>query len=291
MSIKIGAVSYLNTKPLVYGLDASNAEYELSYQLPSQLADMLARGELDIALIPAYELFLRSDYKVVSDACIGCLGPVKSVKLISHVPFEKITSVAMDVGSRTSVVLAKILLHRRFNIEPIEFGLPIDSDWKSAPADAVMIIGDRAMQPDFAPFKYAWDLGEEWNKEAGLPFVFAAWVARQDLETHTISEQLSLSRDLGLKNLAEIAHSEATHYPLSENECLDYLQNKLHFNLGTSQRAGLKLFQQWAYELDLLPAINDIQYQDLLLQKQAAPQKQATAQKQATEQQAKLKVE
>ena len=266
MSIKIGAVSYLNTKPLVCGLDSGSSEYQLSYEVPSRLADLLAEKQLDIALIPVYELMLRDDYKVVSNACIGCCGPVKSVKLLSKVPFNKISTIAMDAGSRTSVVLAKILLYRRFKIEPIEIGLPIDADWKSVQADAVMIIGDRAMQKDISPFKHSWDLGEEWFNETGLPFVFAAWVARQDLDTRSIAEKLSLSRDLGLENIEKIAETESSHYPLTESECIEYLSENLHFYLGPKEREGLRLFQQFADELDVLPSINEIQFQDLVAQ-------------------------
>ena len=103
--MRIGAVSYLNTKPLVYGLADLAPQHELVYDLPSRLADRLAAGALDVALIPSVEYFQRPDYEIVSDACIACRGPVRSVKLLSRVPLESIRTLALDEGSRTSAVL------------------------------------------------------------------------------------------------------------------------------------------------------------------------------------------
>src|SRR5689334_10050564 len=108
--LKVGAVSYLNTKPLVYGLPAETDDFELVFDLPSRLADRLSRGELDVALIPSIEFFQNPAYTIVSDACIGCRGPVFSVKLFSRVPVSEIKTLALDEGSRTSVALVQILL-------------------------------------------------------------------------------------------------------------------------------------------------------------------------------------
>src|SRR6266480_361020 len=116
--LKIGAVSYLNTKPLVYRLAELAPEAELSFDLPSRLADDLASGRLDVALIPSIEFFQDPSYTIVSDACIGCRGPVLSVKLLSRVAPERLRTLALDEGSRTSVALTRILLEQRFDIRP-----------------------------------------------------------------------------------------------------------------------------------------------------------------------------
>src|SRR5215831_14178958 len=112
--LRVGAVNYLNTKPLIYGLDRIAPQAELVLDLPSRLADGLAAGRLDVALIPSIEFFQKPDYKIVSDACIACRGPVRSVKLFSRVPLERIKTLALDEGSRTSVALVRILLRERF---------------------------------------------------------------------------------------------------------------------------------------------------------------------------------
>src|SRR5215475_9935703 len=116
--LKVGAVTYLNTKPLVFRLEQFVPHAELSFDLPSRLADNLAAGRLDVALIPSIEYFHKPDYKIVSDACIACRGPVLSVKLFCRVPVQQIRSLALDEGSRTSAALIQILLKQRFGIAP-----------------------------------------------------------------------------------------------------------------------------------------------------------------------------
>src|SRR3954470_23526408 len=112
--MRIGAVSYLNTKPLVYRLTELAPQHELIFDLPSRLADDLAAGRLDVALIPSIEFFQRDDYQIIYDACIACRGPVRSVKLFSRVPIENIKTLALDEGSRTSIALARILLKEHY---------------------------------------------------------------------------------------------------------------------------------------------------------------------------------
>src|SRR4029453_14916808 len=116
--MRIGAVSYLNTKPLIYGLGQLAPQHELLLDLPSRLADDLAAGRLDVALIPSVEFFQNPDYTIISDARIACRGPVHSVKLFSRVPVRSIESLALDEGSRTSVALVQILLREQFGIVP-----------------------------------------------------------------------------------------------------------------------------------------------------------------------------
>src|SRR5436853_4914289 len=138
--MRIGAVSYLNTKPLVYGLAELAPQHELVFDLPSRLADDLAAGRLDVALIPSIEFFQRPDYTIVSDACIACRGPVRSVKLFSRVPLKDIRTLALDEGSRTSIALVRILLLERFGIEPVLLPFPIDARPETIAADALLMI-------------------------------------------------------------------------------------------------------------------------------------------------------
>src|SRR5215813_7735918 len=116
--VKIGAVTYLNTKPLVYRLSEFLPSAEIVFDLPSRLADDLAAGRLDVALIPSIEYFQNPNYNIVSNACIACRGPVLSVKLFSRKPAAQIRSLALDEGSRTSVALVRILLREQFGLEP-----------------------------------------------------------------------------------------------------------------------------------------------------------------------------
>src|SRR5438270_10873805 len=123
--MRIGGVSYLNTKPLVYGLAELAPQHELVFDLPSRLADDLAAGRLDVALIPSIEFFQRPDYTIVSDACIACRGPVRSVQLFSRVPLANVKTLALDEGSRTSIALVQILLREQYGLSPELVPLPI----------------------------------------------------------------------------------------------------------------------------------------------------------------------
>ena len=247
-SLRIGAVSYLNTKPLVYGLEQLLPSAELVYDLPSRLADDLAEGRLDVALIPTVEYFQDPSYQVVSDACIACRGPVLSVSPLSRCPRSEIRSLALDEGSRTSVALVQILLREQYGLTPSLLPLPIGSAAQDVDADAVLVIGDRAIHAEKGGFVEAWDLGDEWYRWSGLPFVFAMWTARGGLsiDLGPLQEALETARDAGLANLASIARQEAGTLGLNEQQCLAYLRDNLHFSLGEKEREGLELFRQYA---------------------------------------------
>jgi chorismate dehydratase len=252
--MRIGAVSYLNTKPLVYRLTELAPQHELIFDLPSRLADDLAAGRLDVALIPSIEFFQRDDYQIVSDACIACRGPVRSVKLFSRVEPAKIRTLALDEGSRTSVALVQILLHERVGVTPKLLPLPIDAQPEKIEADAILLIGDRAMRRPSEDFVAEWDLGDIWCRWAELPFVFAMWVARKGSaeEMAELATALSKSRDLGVANVEPIAATEHAAVGLTHDECLTYLRDHLYFHLGPRELAGLDLFQKHVTRLGLI---------------------------------------
>src|SRR5438105_5501192 len=144
--IRIGAVSYLNSKPLVHELEALAPQAELILDYPSRLADQLACGELEVALIPVIEYFRAGHYSLVPNISIAGDGPVLSVTLFSRTPWTQIRRVALDEGSRTSAALAQILLRKRYGIAPEIVPLPLAHEAEDADADAVLLIGDRAMR-------------------------------------------------------------------------------------------------------------------------------------------------
>lgn len=259
---KIGAVSYLNTKPLVAGMQRGTGDFELCYDLPSRLADRLADGELDVALIPVVEAVTDPSYTIVSDACIACRGPVWSVKLMSRVAGPEIKSLALDEGSRTSCALTRVLLNQKFGAQPECCSLSIKDDWRNVSTDAVLIIGDRAMNASDPEFPFVWDLGETWNQWTGKPFVFAVWAARRGSDLDRLGGLLSRARDLGVSQILEISHHQAANYGLSNGECLKYLKDNLHFYLGSEEKSGMDLFFQYAAELLLVPQPVQLQFHD-----------------------------
>ena len=263
--VRIGAVSYLNSKPLVERLRefAGDAEVRLDY--PSRLADDLAAGRLDVALIPSIEYFRQPGCEIVSDACVATHGPVMSVKLYSRVHPGEIRRLAVDEGSRTSVALSRVMLAERYGVEPELEKLPIGCDVSDVDSDAILIIGDRAMSSPTETFVESWDLGEEWLRWTGLPFVFAMWVARPNFDADPLSEALNRSRDAGVASLEPIAHREAPHLGISETLAFDYLLNNLHFRLGAAERLGLNLFYELASAQGLVPRGMDIVYRDYVV--------------------------
>lgn len=250
----VGAVRYLNTKPLVYGLERLAPGVQLVYDVPSRLSDDLAAGRLDVALIPAIEFFRGAGYSIVSDACIACRGPVLSVKLYCRKPFDDIRTLALDDGSRTSAALVRILLKERFGLEPRLERLPVEASIDATEADAVLLIGDRAMHASPGKFAAVWDLGDEWNRWAQLPFVFAMWTARPGVEVAELDIALRAARDAGLANLEAIAEREAASLGLTRPQCVAYLRDNLHFYLGDHEQRGLELFYERAVSMGLAPA-------------------------------------
>ena len=251
--IRVGAVNYLNTKPLIYGLEKIAPQIELRLDLPSRLADELSNGELDVALIPSIEFFQDPSYSIISDACIGCRGPVLSVKLFFRIPPEAVRTLALDEGSRTSATLAQILLKEKYGIEPELLPLPIGKTIADTNADAVLLIGDRAIHSPPGPFAEVWDLGDEWRQWSGLPFVFAMWVGRTGADLNGLDAALSAARDEGLAHAEEIAHLEAAPLGLTVPQCVAYFREHLHFYLGDAEQQGLELFHRHAAQLGLAP--------------------------------------
>ncbi len=253
--MRIGAVNYLNSKPLVYGLDALAPSVRVTYDLPSRLADSLTAGRLDIALIPSVEFFRTPGATIISDACVACRGPVLSVKLHFRVPPSKVQCVALDEGSRTSAALTRILLAEVHGVHPQWEPLPIGCGLDTTEADAVLLIGDRAIAEGLPQehFVEVWDLGQRWSAWTGLPFVFAMWVARAGIGASNVAAELAAARDNGVAHLLEIAECEGPLVGVSSELALSYFRDNLHFILGDEERAGLRKFHSLCVEHGLAP--------------------------------------
>ena len=250
-SVRIGAVNYLNTKPLICDLDRLAPEAELILDVPSRLADRLAVSELDVALIPIIEYFRAGTYTVVPNIAIATRGPVLSVTLFSRLPWAGIRRVALDVGSRTSAALTQILLQKRYGVRAEVVPLAMDADAEDADADAVLLIGDRAMRACLPGFAHAFDLGQEWFEWTGLPFVFAVWAVREGADLGNVAYALTEAKRRGLARVGPIAHDEAPRLGLDAGFCRRYLANILHFDLGPRELAGLHHYYMLACELGL----------------------------------------
>ncbi|MGL4512785.1 MAG: menaquinone biosynthetic enzyme MqnA/MqnD family protein [Lacipirellulaceae bacterium] len=259
--LRVGAVNYLNSKPLIHDFARLAPGHRLSCDLPSRLADAMAAGALDVALEPVFEVLRTPGQRLVSDACVAADGPVASVKLYFRTPPDAVQTIALDEGSRTSAALARVLLWRRCGLRPATEPLPLGHGLADVGADAVLVIGDRAMHPP-APAQGArlvaeWDLAEEWRRDTGLPFVFAAWAAREGVETTGLALALERCRDAGLANLPGIAALEAPRLGLRVDHAERYLRTNLRFVLGPRERAGLDAFAAECVAAGLLAAPTD----------------------------------
>jgi chorismate dehydratase len=252
--IRVGAVAYLNARPLVFSLGRIEPRAEIVIDLPSRLADALAAGRLDVAMIPSIEYARHPGYTIVSDACIACDGPVRSVKLYGRVPFQSVRTLALDEGSRTSAALAQILLKEQFGVLPEIQPLPIGVSADETSADALLLIGDRGMSSANGEFAFEWDLGQQWFRWTGLPFVFAMWIARPGVDLTGVGPALSAARDDGITRFAEIAREAAPTIGVPEADCLSYLRDHLEFHLGVRQRQGLEHFYALAARHGFGPA-------------------------------------
>jgi chorismate dehydratase len=237
--IKVGIVSYLNTRPLIYGLQLPPVinEIELIEAYPSRLADMLENNEIDLGLIPVAAIPRLKEYHIVGDYCIGTEGEVASVCLFSEVPVEKITKVYLDYQSRSSVGLLKWLIKEYWGIHPelIETsGENFISEIKETSAG--LVIGDRALhQRKVSTFIY--DLGAEWRFVTGLPFVFAAWVSNKQLP-EDFESQFNLANSIGLKHIDEIVQQ----HPFPDYDLKKYYNFHISYLLDERKRKGMELF-------------------------------------------------
>ncbi|MBS1574261.1 MAG: menaquinone biosynthesis protein [Bacteroidetes bacterium] len=237
--IKVGIVSYLNTRPLIYGLQ----EPPLSHQLelieayPSRLADMLVNDEIDLGLIPVAAIPKLKEYHIVGDYCIGAEGEVASVCLFSEVPVEKIEKIYLDYQSRSSVALLKWLIKEYWGIHP-ELIETADENYihEIKGKSAGLVIGDRALrQRKVSTFMY--DLGAEWRFVTGLPFVFAAWVANKALPTD-FEPAFNVANSLGLKHIDEIV----ARHPFPDYDLKKYYSFHISYKLDERKRKGMELF-------------------------------------------------
>ena len=244
--VRLGAVSYLNSRPLVEDLSLLLPGSSIELDYPSRLADALAKRSLDIALIPSIEFFRGSGYEIVSNACVAARGEVMSVKLYCRVHPGQIRRIAMDEGSRTSATLARVILAERYGSFPVAEPLSMDSMTQDSTADAVLLIGDRAMHAPEESFVEVMDLGEVWYEWTGLPFVFAMWVAHSDGDLTGIAEALESARDRGLAAVKNIAATEGPKLGISTEVAHRYLTQNLHYTMTSAERSGLQLFHELA---------------------------------------------
>ena len=237
--IKVGAVSYLNTKPLLYGVKRSEAlmqQMELVEEYPSKIAGMLIEGQIDVGLVPVAIIPNLPEWHIITDYCIGAEGEVASVCLFSDVPINRIDTILLDYQSRTSVNLCRMLLQHYWKISPQLVDAQEDFREHIEGTTAGVVIGDRALvQRHISPYVY--DLSLAWKDFTGLPFVFAAWIANKPLPENFI-RLFNEANGIGVQNTAAVIAEN----PFEAYDLQTYYTKNISYRLTDEKRKGLQKF-------------------------------------------------
>ena len=232
-------VGYYNTLPFLYGLQKSDA-FNLILDFPSRCMDYYLKGEADIALVPVAALRDRTDYKIVTDYCIGCIGSVRTVCLFTNSDLKEVTTIYLDQDSRTSQLLVKILCEKSWNIQPtfeecdVRNILPENLKFN----EAILMIGDKVFEKEES-FQNNHDLGVAWQNLTGLPFTFAVWIARKHVSTNIISE-LNQVLGQGVNNIEAVLKENKTL--ATKIELSEYFSTYINFHFDADKKEALSQF-------------------------------------------------
>ncbi len=246
--LRLGAVSYLNARPLVYGLEQVS-RFALRYDIPSECARLLHAGEIHLGLIPSIE-YLRGEtpYAIVPGCAVASRGAVASVAIFTTKPMRDVRTIALDTSSRTSAALVSVLCARLFKIQPALRPHAPDLQAMLAQSDAALVIGDHALLVEPTPTVQKIDLGEAWLELTGLPFVYALWAGRPGPVSAADVEALQQARDAGAGSPDAIARAffpdSAAHQAIGAR----YLRDNIKYYLGAEEAAGLEAFYRYAAE-------------------------------------------
>jgi chorismate dehydratase len=253
-AVRLGAVGYLNARPLTWALDRSPDRWRVRYDVPSACAALLHAGEIDLGLIPSIEYLQSPDYRFVPGVGIGSRGPVASVALFTGVPVESIRRVALDTSSRTSVALFKVLARHRFAIEPAFLHHAPDLVAMMRACEAALLIGDPAFDTDHASLGVQKiDLGAEWTAMTGRPFIYAAWTGRPNAVNADDVRALQEAQEDGVRARLDIAAEYGRGDAAVTARAADYLRDNVRYGLGPEEAAGLQLFLDYAADLGIGP--------------------------------------
>lgn len=259
--VRLGAVKYLNARPLTWALDRFDGAWQIRYDVPSVCAELLHSGEVDLGLVPSIEYLSAADYRLVPGIGITSCGPVRSVALFSRVAIEAIRTVALDTSSRTSVALLKVLCRHRFGIDPEFVPHGPQLDVMARTHDAGLLIGDPALDADYAALGLEKiDLGAEWTAMTGLPFVYAAWTGRPAAVDAERVRALQDAQAAGIRATETIAAEYGQGDRRAADRAAEYLRHNVKYGLGPAEVAGLQRFLDCAAELGLAPRRRSLEF-------------------------------
>src|ERR1700722_9169285 len=288
--LRISIVEFLNTAPLVWGFTDGPlvGRYDLSFAVPSQCAEDLRAGRVDVGIIPSIEYQRMENVVALPGMAVASKNEVRSLLVISKVPIETAQSFALDTNSRSSVGIARILCRRHWNIDPEFIDMPPDPDQMLARADAALVIGDPALRlrlkvdalqakvpgangccccggDDEQPVKgvetlFLYDIVQQWREMTGLSSVLAIWVARCGVLTPEMIADFQASRDYGLARIGEIAEGAALKLELPPRELERYLTENINFSLDDENLRGLRRYYEECERAGLIPRARELEF-------------------------------
>lgn len=258
--VRLGAVSYLNVRPLVAGFE-SDPDVSLRFDVPSVCARLLSEGEIDLGMVPSITWLDRPGDLIVPGVCIGSEGPVASVALFTRRDMTDVRTVALDTSSRTSAALVRILCRRHFAIDPVFLTQPPDVSAMLARADAALLIGDPALFLDHRALGLdKIDLGQLWTEMTGLPFVWAFWSGRAGAAPPSVVARLHEAAARGQDDFDRIAVDYCRDYPERVPVARQYLRENMRYGLGPREVEALRIYYREVGALGLAEHVREPQF-------------------------------
>jgi chorismate dehydratase len=257
--VRLATVNYLNTVPLIWGMlkGEQRDRFTLDLATPAVCSASLARGEADLGIVPVAEVW-RNGWDTVPGCGIACRGAVRTILLLSRKPWDQVRTLAADSGSRTSVLLSRVILARQFGVEPQIRPMTPEAGPMLDAADAALLIGDAALRLDperiFEQLgAQHLDLGETWWNSTRLPFVFATWSGPRPQQWPWLGDALRASLDYGLAHLDDMVRQESARLGFEEGLVRDYFTKYIRYHVGPEEQRGLDRFLAYAGELERVP--------------------------------------
>jgi len=257
--LRIGAVRYFNSRPLIHGL-AGRADVSLSRDVPSKLAAALDNGQIDVGLVPGIDYQRsRGDWWILPAGAVSSCGEVLTVRVFSRCRMDEVQVLACDSDSHCSAALAQIIWKKRYKYRPrfTTFSYDVGRKLEVGDKTAALLIGDKVLS-QLGHWPYELDLGQVWWELTGLPFVYAIWAVKDKTNADHITEVLSDACENGIANIDDIARDYGPEHGFTPERAAGYLRDNIGHRFGPDQQKGLQRFYELSLEYGLIDKLKPL---------------------------------